>query len=75
MDPTRGAEVQKLIGACEAVIKCASENGGLSQTDCDAVLFYARALLQEIKPQCVEHHSSDKQLKKDFDGSGKKITQ
>ena len=65
MDPIRTAEVQKLIGACEAVMKCASDNGGLSQADCDAVLFYARALLQEIKPQCVEHHSLDKRLNGD----------
>ena len=63
--PTHMAEVQKLIGACEAVINCASDNGGLSQSDCDAVLFYARVLLQEIKPQCVEHHSTEKQLKAD----------
>jgi|SoiMetStandDraft_5_1073268.scaffolds.fasta_scaffold20913_2 hypothetical protein len=59
------AEVQKLINACEAVIKCASENDGLSQADCETVLFYARTLLLEVKPQCVENHSRDKKLNAD----------
>jgi hypothetical protein len=65
MDRTRTAEVQKLINACEAVIKCASDNGGLSQEDCDTVLFYARALLQEVKPLCAENHSPENRLKAD----------
>jgi predicted GNAT family acetyltransferase len=59
MDTTRTADVQKLINACETVIKSASDNGGLSQADCDIVLFYARALLQEVKPLCVENHSRE----------------
>ena len=59
------AEVQKLIDACEAVIKCAYENDGLSQAECETVLFYARTLLLEVKPQCVENHSRDKKLNAD----------
>jgi hypothetical protein len=59
MDRTLTLEVQKLIDACETVIKSSYDNGGLSQADCDSVLFYARGLIQEIKPQCTENHSSD----------------
>jgi hypothetical protein len=63
MDRTLIEDVQRLIDACEKVIRVSSDNNGLSQEDCDAVLFYARELIREIKPSCTENHETSKNKK------------
>jgi hypothetical protein len=56
MDPKSNPQVQELVRAAESVIQFASDNNGLDPEDCEAVLFYARELIQEIKPRCPEPH-------------------
>jgi hypothetical protein len=59
MDRRLSPQVQDLIRASENVIGFASDNNGLREEDCEAVLFYAHELIREIQPQCVEHHQHE----------------
>ena len=63
MDRRLSPQVQELIRASENVIGFASDNNGLREEDCEAVLFYARELIREIQPQCVWSITSTKPLK------------
>jgi hypothetical protein len=49
-------EVSDLMRVCEKLISFAHQNGGLTDDECEAVVFYARELEREVLPYCVKQH-------------------
>ena len=50
-------EVRELMRVSERLIGFAHQNhGGLSNDDCDAILYYIKELQREIMPYCSAHH-------------------
>ena len=57
--------VQDLIEAFERVSAFASDHKGLPEDQCEAVLFCARELIQDLEQFCRErHHNHDSLLKR-----------
>ena len=49
-------EVTELMRVSEKLIAFTHQNGGLTDEECEAVMFYARELEREILPLCAQHH-------------------
>lgn len=49
-------EVAELMRVCEKLIGFAHQNGGLTDEECEAVVFYARELENEVMPYCKKQH-------------------
>ena len=45
-------EVAELMRVCEKLIGFAHQNGGLTDDECEAVVFYAKELEKEVMPYC-----------------------
>ena len=64
MDRRLTLPVQELIRAHERLIEFAFNKHGLSEDDCEAVLFYSRELIREIEKLCSERHHKHDSLAK-----------
>lgn len=51
-------EVAELMRVCEKLIGFAHQNGGLTDEECDAVVYYAEQLKKEVMPYCEKQHQS-----------------
>lgn len=51
-------EVAELMRVCEKLIGFAHQNGGLTDEECQAVVFYAQELEKEVMPYCQKHNQS-----------------
>ena len=47
-------EVAELMRVSERLIGFAHQNGGLTEDECAAVLYYARELEKEVMPYCSQ---------------------
>lgn len=53
-------EIEELMRVCENLIGFAHQNGGLTDEECDAVVFYAQELEKEVMPYCKAQHQPSK---------------
>ena len=51
-------EVLDLMRVCEQLIGFAHQNGGLTDEECQAVVYYAKELEKEILPFCKKHQQT-----------------
>ena len=51
-------EIEELMRVCEKLIGFAHQNGGLTDEECDAVVFYAQELEKEVLPYCKKRHQA-----------------
>lgn len=49
-------EVAELMRVAEKLIAFAHQNDGLTDDECEAVIYYAQELEREVLPYCKTHH-------------------
>jgi hypothetical protein len=51
-------EVLDLMHVCAKLIRFSHQNGGLTDEECEAVVYYAKELEKEILPFCEKHQQT-----------------